>query len=228
MTPFAQTLRTVLLEFNEKIYVIDKDIAYLGGILYDDLTWSANPAVNDISSSWARLVGPGILEQDEVRSRIKRDSERYAFFSELRTYCQALQDAQVYLVTKKEKAEQEARIRAKKEAAEEAKKAKAGKALKEMDDIRAQEDEEARSNRDVITLIKANMSEEQSIAMSKDAYHRAQLMWKKVFASHTLVSRVKALMSPKGEGEGPKVESHPGEGPKVESHPGEEKKTVVT
>jgi len=218
MAPFAQTLKTVLLDFNQKLYGIDRDISYLGGILYDDLTWSANPAISEIASSWSRLVGPGILEPDEVKSRIRRDSERFAFFSELRNYCQILHDAEVYLVNKKEKEEQEARIQAKKAAAEEARRAKVGKAVKEMDEIRAQEDEEARSNRDVIALIKINISEEQSIAMSKEAYRNAQKMWKKVFASHALVSRVKALQKLTGEGVSP--------GEKEQSQG--ENKTVVT
>jgi len=112
--PFSEKLRSVLIDLNEKLRTIDRDISYFGGIHYEQPMWSANQSIMDITAAWQRLVSAGILLSEEVNMRTEADSTRYVFFAEMHKFLSEFLAAQLFNISKKKKEEQQNKVAEKK------------------------------------------------------------------------------------------------------------------
>jgi len=183
MTPLSKSLRADLLDLNKQLEGLDKHIVYYGGIVYDVCVYKDKPTIKDIIFSWQGLLKQGILEPSEVEARIKRESERFAFFNEIRLVFSSLLDAEKFQIENRLEEEKQARIKARREATEAAKQAKlaAKAALKEG----ASHDDDEVSPLDII---KANQKEQKELELSKVQCIRARKLWKRVLLSHQAAS----------------------------------------
>jgi len=59
-------------------------------------------------------VDLGVIDEAGVRARIQIDSERYAFFSDMRDFCKELAVTEKFILESKAKEEQQAQLQAKK------------------------------------------------------------------------------------------------------------------
>jgi len=101
--PFVQNLRNTILDLNKKMQEIDREISYFGGFAYDELVWSGNSSVVELSTSWNKLVSSGIILPEECSVRLLRETIRYAFFVEINKFLTVFHDAHVYNLCLKRK-----------------------------------------------------------------------------------------------------------------------------
>jgi len=186
MKSFTESLRSDLLNINQQLEEIDKQIAFLAGITYDVNVYKDKPTIKDILSAWTALKNNKIIEESEVASRIKRESERYAFFNELNEVFKTIIEGEKFLIEKKLEAEKQERARLRKEAVEAARKAKEVRAVHEG------EGEES-----TLDLIKSSMEEEKEMALSYEKLIKAKMQWKRLItinsAQRTMASIVRSI-----------------------------------
>jgi len=183
MKSFMESLRSDLLGINQQLEDIDKQIAFLAGITYDVNVYKDKPTIKDILSAWTALKNNKIIEESEVASRIKRESERYAFFNELNEVFKTITEGEKFLIEKKLEAEKQERARLRKEAVEAARKAKEVRAVHEG------EGEES-----TLDLIKSSIEEEKEMALSYEKLITARSQWKKLILVNSAQRTMAGIM----------------------------------
>jgi len=182
MTPFAASLRSDLLGINKQLEGIDKQIFFFAGIIYDNNVYKDKPTIKEITSTWTSLKANKILEESEIVPRIKRESERYAFFNELYEAFKTLIEGENFLLEKKLELEKQQRMQERKEKAE--------KIRKEKEEARRKTGEVEESTIDVI---KANIIEERDMALSYEKLLKAKMQWRKVFTLTKITGMVRSI-----------------------------------
>jgi len=207
----AERLRTHLLNLNNQLVNIDEDIAFLGGVTYDELSWSGNPVVSNIANAWNRLKEGNIIPLQAVTTRISQDTARVVFFYDLRDFCKALKVAKDYVVNENAKEEQDARMQAKKHQYEVATK----KALQEM--VKIQVQKEALGTKNILEAVNSAMEEEQQIEQSKEMFVQGQQLWQKALLKTRALLKFRTLGLSESEGNKVQKESND-EGNKVQKN----------
>jgi hypothetical protein len=184
MSPIAASLKSDLLGLNQQLEEIDKQIAFFAGIIFDANQYKDKPTIKEISSAWSVLKANKILEESEVISRIKRESDRYAFFNELHEVFNTLIEGEKFLIDKRIEEEKQKRMQERREAAEAARRAKA-----EARAALSTEEEQS-----TLELIITNMEEEKEMALSYEKLIEAKKNWKRLVTLQTAQFQFSGLL----------------------------------